>query len=237
MSAGMLGGRVTPLGLENAEALLDVLPRRLAAEDGAQALLQRPDVGLEEAGLQLGEERVHAQQRVRLAGVEPQAGQLVARAGAWNAEAVALRFGVVVDRRVEPRPHVLDVALYACRRHAKLVLEDRERNDFPVLQELVDLVEALQAIHGPPARRKSGSDPDLLFEALKEQRLKLGGELHEIRHLHRADRSAFVFNPVAAIMILGEGERERLRSSRGELQDLEDDPAMSCARRPVAGAT
>src|SRR6267143_1754845 len=154
----MLGARAAALGLEDADALLDILPRRLAAENGAQALLQRPDVRLEEPRLQLGEERVHAQQRVRLACGEPQARQLVARTGAWNAEAVAVRFAVVLDRRVEARPHVLDVALYSRRRHPKLILEDRERNNVSVLQQLVDLVEALEAVHLPPV--ESGSDPD-----------------------------------------------------------------------------
>src|SRR5207245_7481508 len=102
----MLGGRAAALGLEDADALLDVLPRRLAAEDGAQALQQRPDVGLEEAGLQLGEERVHAEERICLAGVEPQARQLVARTCPRSSEAVAVRLAVVLDRRVETAAHV-----------------------------------------------------------------------------------------------------------------------------------
>src|SRR5256886_8636269 len=106
----MLGGRAAALGLEDADALLDVLPRGLAAEDGAQALLQRPDVRLEKAGLQLGEERVHAEERVRLASVEPQARQLVARTRARSSEAVAVRLAVVLDRRVEALAHVLQVA-------------------------------------------------------------------------------------------------------------------------------
>src|SRR6266550_7757980 len=111
MRAGMLGWRAAALRLEDADALLDVLPRRFAAEDRAQALLQRPDVGLEEAGLQLGEERVHAEERVRLAGVKPQAWELVARTGAGLSEAVAVRLAVVLDRRVETVLHVLEVAL------------------------------------------------------------------------------------------------------------------------------
>src|SRR5438094_8790401 len=97
----MLGGRAAALGLEDADALLDVLPRRLAAEDGAQALLQRPDVRLEKAGLQLGEERVHAGERICFAGVERQARQLVARTRARSSEVVTIRFAVVLDRRVE----------------------------------------------------------------------------------------------------------------------------------------
>src|SRR5438094_2813601 len=105
----MLGGRAAALGLKDADALLDILPRRLAAEDGTQALLQRRDVLLEEAGLQLGEEGVHAEERVRFAGVEPQARQLVARTGAWSSVAVAVRLEVVLDRRVEAIPHVLQL--------------------------------------------------------------------------------------------------------------------------------
>src|SRR5256712_11964064 len=117
MSAGMLGGRAAALGLEDADALLDVLPSGLAAEDGAQALLQRPDVRLEEAGLQLGEERVHAEERICLASVEPKARQLVARTRARSSEAVAVRFAVVLDRRVETILHVLEVALKGRRRN------------------------------------------------------------------------------------------------------------------------
>src|SRR5438046_10048012 len=104
----MLGGRAAALGLEDADALLDVLPRRLAAEDGTQALLQRRDVRLEEAGLQLSEESVHAEERVRFAGVEPQARQLVARTRARVAEVVTIRFPVGLDRPAEQVSHVLD---------------------------------------------------------------------------------------------------------------------------------
>src|SRR6267143_718037 len=158
----MLGERAAALGLEDADALLDVLPRRLAAEDGAQALLQRPDVRLEESRPQLGEERVHAQQRVRLAGVEPQARQLVARTRARLSEAVAVRLAVVFDRRVEAVLHVLEVALERRRRNPEGRSQGGKRNRPAVLQQLLDLVEALETFHGPPAGRKSGSDPDLL---------------------------------------------------------------------------
>src|SRR5882762_317230 len=119
MRAGMLGWRAAALWLEDADALLDVLPRRLAAEDRAQALLQRPDVRLEEPRLQLGEQRVHAEKRICLAGVEPQARQLVARTRARLSEAVAVRLAVVLDRRVETVLHVLEVALQRRRRDRK----------------------------------------------------------------------------------------------------------------------
>src|SRR5207247_3430748 len=155
MRAGMLGWRAAALGLEDADALLDVLPRRLAAEDGAQALLQRGDVGLEEAGLQLGEERVHAEERIRLAGVEPQARQLVARTCARLAEAVAVRLAVPFDRRVEALAHVLQVALERRRRNPEGRSQGRKRNRPAVLQELVDLVEALESFHAPPPAREN----------------------------------------------------------------------------------
>src|SRR5437879_11528521 len=135
MRTGMLGARAAALWLEDADALLDVLPRRLAAEDGAQALLKRPDVRLEEAGLQLGEERVHAEERIRLAGVEPQARQLVAWTRARSSEAVAVRLAVVLDRRVETAAHVFEVALHARARHAEDFLEGRDRNHLWILQE------------------------------------------------------------------------------------------------------
>src|SRR5207247_8838004 len=131
-------------GVEESGARLDVLPRGLAAEDGAQALLQRRDVGLEEPGLQLGEESVHAEERVRLASVEPQARQLVARTRARLAEAVAVRLAVVLDRRVETILHVLDVALQRRRRNPEGRLQVGKRNRPAGLQELLDLVEALE---------------------------------------------------------------------------------------------
>src|SRR2546426_8926236 len=155
MRAGMLGGRAAALGLEDADALLDVLPPGLAAEDGAQAIPQRPDVRLEEAGLQLGEERVHAEERVRFAGVEPEAWQLVARTRARSSEAVAVRLAVVLDRRVEALAHVFEIALHARARHAEHFLEGRERNHLSILQELVDLVEALESFHAPPPPREN----------------------------------------------------------------------------------
>src|SRR5256885_5657451 len=155
MRAGMLGGRAAALWLEDADALLDVLPRRLAAEDGAQALLKRPDVRLEEARLQLGEERVHAQERVRLAGVEPQARQLVAWTRARLTEAVAVRLAVPFDRRVEALAHVLEVAFKRRRRDPEGGLQGGKRNGPAVLQELVDLVEALESFHAPPPAREN----------------------------------------------------------------------------------
>src|SRR6266513_4370962 len=128
MRAGMLGGRAAALGLEDADALLDVFPRRLAAEDGAQALLQRRDVRLEEAGLQLGEERVHAEERICFAGVDPQARQLVARTCARLAEAVAVRLAVPFDRRVEALAHVLRVALERRHRNPEERSQSEKRN-------------------------------------------------------------------------------------------------------------
>src|SRR5256885_16710848 len=161
----MLGGRAAALGLEDADALLDVLPRGLAAEDGAQAIPQRPDVRLEEAGLQLGEEGVHAEERVRFAGVEPQAGQLVARTGAWSSEAVAVRLAVVLDRRVEAILHVLQVALERRRRNPEERPQGRKRDRPAILQELVDLVEALESFHAPPP--SSGTRGLYLIFAMK----------------------------------------------------------------------
>src|SRR5438552_6565831 len=155
MRAGMLGGRAAALGLEDADALLDVLPRRLAAEDGTQALLQRPDVRLEEPGLQLGEESIHAEERVRLASVEPQARQLVARTCPRSSEAVAVRLAVPFDRRVEALAHVLQVALERRRRNPEGRSQGGKRNRPAVLQELVDLVEALESFHAPPPAREN----------------------------------------------------------------------------------
>src|SRR5690606_11004741 len=82
--------------LEDADARLDLLPRRLPAKDALQAFLQRPDVRLEQARLQLREQRLHRKQRMRFVGRKPQARQLVARPLAWLAEAVPVRRAVVL---------------------------------------------------------------------------------------------------------------------------------------------
>src|SRR5919197_5228359 len=107
----MFGIPGAALGLEDADALLHLLPRMVArAEDRAQALAQGLDLAIEHAGLELAEHAQGREQREHLRGVEPQARQLVARTGAWLAVAVAVRLAVVVDRRVEPVAHVGKVA-------------------------------------------------------------------------------------------------------------------------------
>src|SRR6185436_18090796 len=129
------------------------------AEDGAQAPGDRRHLAIEEAGLQAGEELQRGEQRVHLLAVEPQARQLVARAGARLAEAVAVLLAVVLDRRVEALAHVLEVALHARARHAELLLEGGEGDELALLQELVDLVEALEAVHRVGRLQKTQNQP------------------------------------------------------------------------------
>src|SRR5215813_4380332 len=112
-------GKTSSLRLKNANALLHLLPRRLAAEHRAHTLLQRLDVRLKEPGLELRQERVHSEEGVGLVGGEPKARQFVARAGPGMTELVAIRFAVVLDRGVEAVAHVLEVPLDACPRNLK----------------------------------------------------------------------------------------------------------------------
>src|SRR2546422_10806844 len=81
--------------------------------------------------------------------------QLVARTRARLAKAVAVRLAVPFDRRVEALAHVLQVALQRRRRNSEGRPQGGKRNRLAVLQELVDLVEALETFHGPPARRNA----------------------------------------------------------------------------------
>src|ERR1043166_3373103 len=107
MRCGFPLGKSTALGLKDPDALLHLLPRRLAAENRAHALLQRLDVRLEQPGLQLSKQAVHGEERIGLVGGEPQPRQLGARAGPRRAEAVAVRLAVVLDWRLggaPPRP-------------------------------------------------------------------------------------------------------------------------------------
>src|SRR6185295_12178985 len=145
----------TAFRLEHPDALLDLLPRRLAAEHRAHAVLQRLDVRLEKPRLQLGEERVHGEERVRLVGREPQPRQLVARARPRLAEAVAVRLAVVLDRRVEAAAHVLDVALEGRGRHPQgSAKSGKGYRPSPLFQQSIDLVEAFEALHAGASCRK-----------------------------------------------------------------------------------
>src|SRR5687767_4505054 len=72
--------RFAPLGLENADALLDFFPGMVAAaEDRAQALAKRLDLAPEHAGLKVAEHAKRTKKREHLGGIEPDAGELVAR--------------------------------------------------------------------------------------------------------------------------------------------------------------
>jgi len=144
----VLGLRLAALGLEDADALHDLLPRMVAAsEDRAQASDERRHLAVEQAGLQIREQLQRCQQRVDFRCVEPQAGQLVAGTRARPAEAVAVQPAVVLDRRVEAVAHVVEVALERGARDVERLPQSRERDQLAVLQELVDLEEALEAFH------------------------------------------------------------------------------------------
>ncbi len=62
-------------------------------------------------------------------------------------EPVAVALAVVEDRRVEPRAHVLEVALQRGARDLAGLSQLLEAHAVPVLELLVDLVEAFGAVH------------------------------------------------------------------------------------------
>ena len=98
---------------EHADAARDVVGGVLARfEQLLEALAQRGDQLRQHAGLQVGDQLVHGEQRAQLLGVEPQARQLPERAVLdLVVEAVGLLLAVVEDRGVEAVAQVVEVAL------------------------------------------------------------------------------------------------------------------------------
>src|SRR5215510_5697682 len=75
---------------------------------------------------------------------EPKPRQLIARTDARLAEAVPAEFAIEFDRRVEPILHVDKVALQRRARYAERLLQRRKRDAPALLQQPIDLVEALE---------------------------------------------------------------------------------------------
>ncbi len=114
---------------------------------------QRLDVGAEEPRLQVCEQLLHGEQRVGLRGVQPQPGQGVARpALAARLVAIPAPGPVPDDGGGEPIAQVLQVPHHRRPRHPQGLDHRLQRHRLTLLQELVDLVEALGAVHGQGSR-------------------------------------------------------------------------------------
>src|SRR5688572_25242970 len=117
-----------------------------------QPHLERLQVGPQQRGLQALDQVLQRQERLRLRGAEPEAGELVRMAldGFLRLEAITVLLAVPDDGRVKTIAQVLEVALEGGERHIQLLEESRDRH-YPRparLEELVDLVEALGTVHG-----------------------------------------------------------------------------------------
>jgi hypothetical protein len=128
-----------------------------AAEQAVEARDQRLDVRREDAaGVEVGQQVLHGQERMDFARVEPQAGQFVLRAAVRvrGVEAVAAASSTMAipdNGRIEPVAHVFEVALQGGARDFQHGHEIDEGHELAIVDHLVDLVEALSAIHGASA--------------------------------------------------------------------------------------
>lgn len=114
-----------------------------------QPRLQGRDVGGQDPRLQLGKQLLRRQERIEFACREPQPRQFISRAaGRIGGEAVAARFPVPDDGGMEPVAQVFEVALEGGARNRQRFEEYLQRHHAPLVEKLVDLVEALGAVHG-----------------------------------------------------------------------------------------
>jgi hypothetical protein len=130
----------------------------VGAEQRGQPGLQRPDVRAEQpAGVQVRQQVLHGDQGVDLRSVEPQPGQFVLATAALRlGVAVAAGLAVPDDRRVQPVAQVFQVALDRGPGHLQLLQEVAESHQPALAEQLVDLVEALGAVHDGGLPRLTG---------------------------------------------------------------------------------
>ena len=106
------------------------------------------------ARLQVGEQRIHRQQRLYFAGIEPQARQLKLLGAVLDLVAIAAPFAVPDDRRREAVAQVFEVALEGRRRHLERVEKLLAADDALVAQQLVDEMKTFGTIHGDSLAHK-----------------------------------------------------------------------------------
>ena len=102
-------------------------------------------------------DEIDARWRVRFGAVEPQAGQCVARPDTrLLLEAVTAGVRIPDDRCVVPIAHVFEIALERRGGNLELVEKNIARHDTALVEQLVDAIEALGAVHvsAPEVRRR-----------------------------------------------------------------------------------
>ena len=110
-----------------------------------QALEQRLHVRPQQAGLEILEQLLHGEQRVDLLRAEPQAGQLLHLR--LRIEAVTVVLAIPDDGDVQPRAQILQIALEGGGGDFQLVANAACAHHLVAMNELLNLVEALGAIH------------------------------------------------------------------------------------------
>ena len=115
--------------------------------------------GPSKAGLEILEQLLHGEQRVDLLRAEPQPGQLLQLR--LRIEAVAVVLAIPDDRDVQPRAQVLQIALEGGGGDFELVANAACAHHLVTMNELLNLIEALGAIHAQncnSSRRARGLD-------------------------------------------------------------------------------
>jgi hypothetical protein len=133
----------------HADALAHLFCRVIpGGEHRRKTLLERADLRAQQPGLEVLEEMLHREERLRLARIEPESGQLVlGRECLGLHEPVAARIAVPLDGRVVAALHVFEVALEGRQRHLQLAHELRRGDRAACAQHLLDLVETLATVH------------------------------------------------------------------------------------------
>src|SRR5579871_2971962 len=80
-------------------------------------------------------------------GTEPKTRQLVTWAAGRLAKAIAVLRAIVLDRRIEPIAHVLQVALEGGTRDGERLFQFRERYRAAGPEQLLDLIKAFGTVH------------------------------------------------------------------------------------------
>ena len=102
----------------------------------------------QQTGLHFCQQRLHHQQGVGLARVEPQPGQRLLLAGDTGCVAVAPVTPIPFNRRIEPVAHVLNVPLEGSPGHLQLPQKAGYGHHRIHMQQVVDLVKTLSPVHG-----------------------------------------------------------------------------------------
>lgn len=127
-----------------------------AAEQRVQTRHQRLDVRRQDAaGVEVGEQMLHGQQRMDLRRREPQAGQFIGFADppAILGEAVTAGQAVVDDGRIEPVAHIDEIAPQGGARDLQRRLQRAEGHRRPLAEQLVDAAEPFGLVHPTAVRR------------------------------------------------------------------------------------